>query len=65
MQEYENDRWRIISAKVGSGFSAVACKEKADELEAGSDIEEVEGHEEGYEQEEADTMSLTNTQIPL
>lgn len=34
MQEYENDRWRIISSKVGSGFSPVACREKASELEA-------------------------------
>ena len=33
MQEYENDRWRIISTKVGNGFSATACKEKATEFE--------------------------------
>lgn len=32
MQEYENDRWRIISAKVGSGFSPAACRDKAAEL---------------------------------
>ena len=32
MREYENDRWRIISTKVGSGFSPVACKEKAAEI---------------------------------
>ena len=34
MQEYENDRWRIIASKVGSGFSPAACREKADELAA-------------------------------
>lgn len=34
MQEYENDRWRIISSKVGSGFSPTACKDKAEQLEA-------------------------------
>lgn len=34
MQEYENDRWRIISSKVGAGFSPVACKDKAEELKA-------------------------------
>ena len=34
MQDYENDRWRIISSKVGNGFSATACEAKADELEA-------------------------------
>lgn len=32
MQEYENDRWRIVSAKVGSGFSPAACRDKAAEL---------------------------------
>ncbi|KAI9654555.1 MAG: hypothetical protein M1829_000911 [Trizodia sp. TS-e1964] len=32
ISEYENDRWRLISAKVGSGFSPAACKEKAKEL---------------------------------
>jgi hypothetical protein len=35
MREYENDRWRIISTKVGSGFSPVACKEKAVEIGVG------------------------------
>jgi hypothetical protein len=34
MREYDNDRWRIISTKVGSGFSPVACKEKAVEIGA-------------------------------
>jgi len=34
MREYENDKWRIISTKVGSGFSPTACKEKAEELAA-------------------------------
>jgi len=32
MREYENDRWRIISTKVGNGFSPAACKEKAAEV---------------------------------
>lgn len=34
MQEYENDRWRIISSKVGSGFSSAACRDKIQEIEA-------------------------------
>ncbi|KAF2278934.1 uncharacterized protein EI97DRAFT_223684 [Westerdykella ornata] len=34
MQEYENDRWRIIASKVGQGFTPAACREKAAELEA-------------------------------
>ena len=32
LEEYENDRWRFVSSKVGNGFSAAACKEKFDEL---------------------------------
>lgn len=34
MQEYENDRWRVVASKVGSGFTPAACKDKAQELEA-------------------------------
>lgn len=37
MQEYDNDRWRIISGKVGNGFSATACKEKAMDIELDDD----------------------------
>ncbi len=33
IREYENDRWRIISSKVGNGFSPAACKDKAVELD--------------------------------
>ncbi|KAK2772907.1 hypothetical protein FQN53_004405 [Emmonsiellopsis sp. PD_33] len=32
IHEYENDRWRVIANKVGSGFSPTACREKAEEL---------------------------------
>lgn len=28
------DRWRIISGKVGSGFTPAACRDKAQEVEA-------------------------------
>jgi hypothetical protein len=57
MHEYENDRWRIIASKVGSGFSPAACREKAQELDAiergegGSAVEE-EGEESGFGQSE-------------
>lgn len=61
MQEYDADRWRIISQKVGSGFSPAACKEKAEELESGraptaeqEGIEDVE--EEGDESYETGEM---------
>ncbi|PSN58639.1 hypothetical protein BS50DRAFT_447164, partial [Corynespora cassiicola Philippines] len=32
MQDYENNRWRIISAKVGNGFSSFTCRDKALEI---------------------------------
>ncbi|KAK5700180.1 hypothetical protein LTR17_023148 [Elasticomyces elasticus] len=32
VDEYEADRWRIISDKVDNGFSAAACREKAKSL---------------------------------
>ena len=35
LREYENDKWRVISTKVGSGFSPTACKDKASELSGG------------------------------
>lgn len=48
MREYETDRWRIVSAKVGNGFSPAACRDRAAELQAEADLEA----EEGYEQTE-------------
>lgn len=40
MHEYENDRWRIIASKVGSGFSPAACRDKAHEIETGQVVED-------------------------
>lgn len=40
MEDYENDKWRLIAAKVGSGFSPAACQEKAEELEVQEEFEE-------------------------
>ena len=34
IQDYENDKWRVIAAKVGHGLTAATCKEKFWELEA-------------------------------
>lgn len=48
MQEYENDRWRIIASKVGSGFSPIACRDKALEFEAVEAVEEEEQEHSGY-----------------
>jgi hypothetical protein len=50
MQEYENDRWRIISSKVGSGFSPAACRDKASELEPveSAEDEDQSQHQSGY-----------------
>ncbi|KAK3647748.1 hypothetical protein LTR56_007977 [Elasticomyces elasticus] len=33
MAEYETDRWRIIAGKVGNGFSAAACRDKAVDID--------------------------------
>lgn len=41
MEEYENDKWRLIAAKVGSGFSPAACQDKAEELEVQEEFDEV------------------------
>lgn len=51
MREYENDRWRIVSTKVGNGFSPAACKEKAAELEQDQEVfVDVDEEDEGLEQ---------------
>ncbi len=40
MDEYETDKWRLVAAKVGSGFSPTACQEKAEELEVQEEYDE-------------------------
>lgn len=47
MQEYENDKWRIISSKVGAGFSPAACKDKIEELKAIEAEQEEERQQQG------------------
>ncbi|KHJ33102.1 putative myb dna-binding domain-containing protein [Erysiphe necator] len=32
LHDYEQEKWRIIAQKVGTGFTSTACKEKAEEL---------------------------------
>lgn len=59
MLEYDNDRWRIVSAKVGSGFSPAACKEKASELEAEAEV----AAEEAEETEEAEGSYGAQTDV--
>lgn len=55
IQDYDNDRWRFISSKVGSGFSAAACKAKAEEIEA-EDMEAEVGAESGSEDDRHNTF---------
>lgn len=38
MQDYENERWRIIANKVGPGFTPVACRERASQLSGGQSM---------------------------
>jgi hypothetical protein len=55
IQDYDNDRWRFISSKVGSGFSAVACKAKAEEIEA-EDMREDDDASSGSDDEQEDVV---------
>ena len=32
LQDYENEKWRIIANKVGTGFTPAACRERAAQL---------------------------------
>ncbi|POS87296.1 hypothetical protein EPUL_005256 [Erysiphe pulchra] len=32
IHDYEQEKWRIVAQKVGTGFTSTACKEKAEEL---------------------------------
>jgi hypothetical protein len=57
MQEYENDRWRIISSKVGSGFSPAACRDKASELDV------IEGAEDEDQDESQHQSGYTSSQL--
>ncbi|KAF2662058.1 hypothetical protein K491DRAFT_586053 [Lophiostoma macrostomum CBS 122681] len=64
MQEYENDRWRIIASKVGQGFSPAACRDKASELDALEAAQEEE-EQSGYTQSELAPESSGYTQSQL
>ncbi|KAI5247482.1 hypothetical protein E4T47_06412 [Aureobasidium subglaciale] len=55
IHDYDNDRWRFISSKVGSGFSATACKAKAEEIEA-EDMREEEGAASDSEDDQQNTV---------
>ncbi|KAI4746267.1 hypothetical protein E4T50_03375 [Aureobasidium sp. EXF-12298] len=55
IQDYDNDRWRFISSKVGSGFSAAACKAKAEEIEA-EDMREDDGVSPGSDDDQQDLV---------
>jgi hypothetical protein len=33
VDEYNHERWRVVSGKLGNGFSDVACKDKFNELD--------------------------------
>lgn len=32
LQDYENEKWRVVAHKVGSGFTPAACRERASQL---------------------------------
>ncbi|KAG7051979.1 MYB DNA-binding domain-containing protein [Colletotrichum scovillei] len=35
LQDYENEKWRIVANKVGTGFTPAACRERTQELMGG------------------------------
>jgi len=35
LQDYENEKWRIVANKVGTGFTPAACRERASQLIGG------------------------------
>jgi hypothetical protein len=32
LQDYEREKWRIVASKVGTGFTPIACQERAAQL---------------------------------
>ncbi|KAF2857229.1 hypothetical protein K470DRAFT_223787 [Piedraia hortae CBS 480.64] len=64
IMEYEQDKWRIISGKVGTGFSAVACKDKAEELEAEAMQDQQRGLMQQQEEGEGETRLATSSKPP-
>lgn len=35
LQDYENEKWRIVANKVGTGFTPAACRDRAEQLQSG------------------------------
>ncbi|CAK7218065.1 hypothetical protein SCUCBS95973_003363 [Sporothrix curviconia] len=35
LQDYENEKWRIVANKVGTGFTPAACRERAAQMLGG------------------------------
>lgn len=33
LNDYENEKWRIVAHKVGSGFTPAACRERASQMQ--------------------------------
>ncbi|PWI64666.1 hypothetical protein PCL_08675 [Purpureocillium lilacinum] len=42
LQDYENEKWRIVAHKVGSGFTPAACRERSEQFATGGDEQEAE-----------------------
>ncbi|KAI0178408.1 MYB DNA-binding domain-containing protein [Pestalotiopsis sp. NC0098] len=40
LADYESEKWRIVANKMGTGFTPVACRERAEQLIEGTDEEE-------------------------
>jgi hypothetical protein len=40
LADYESEKWRIVANKMGTGFTPVACRERAQLLLGGAEDEE-------------------------
>lgn len=48
LQDYENEKWRIVANKVGTGFTPAACRERIEVLDIMGGGEPPEDPKEGW-----------------
>lgn len=63
LQDYENEKWRVVAHKVGSGFTPAACRERAGQL-AGEEPEHVWQSLSPKAASLPDSMEMTHSQRP-
>ncbi|ODA82642.1 hypothetical protein RJ55_01150 [Drechmeria coniospora] len=63
LQDYENEKWRIVAHKVGSGFTPAACRERAGQL-SGDEPEQLWESMSPKAASLPDSMEMPQTQRP-